>query len=208
VRPLVAGPIGRPVNSAPRLLKATYLADGEGLLRETRGTSLYYFPKPILALLVFGVLDYSAYATEKGWANLPVLWRAFGWVNDNHSGWLPYLVDFFLVLTLLSALWFVVNYLRWVSTVYAVTTQRVIVQTGIFSRDLDQIPILQVRGVDVHQTFGQRMLGYGTMWVSSEEGRTKIGNEAWKGIPRPFEFQRLVESAGSNLAQRNAVGFR
>jgi uncharacterized membrane protein YdbT with pleckstrin-like domain len=79
----------------------------------------------------------------------------------------------------------------------------VIVQRGILGKDFDEIPVNQVRGVDVHQTLGQRVLGYGTVRVSSEGG-SRLGNEDWKGIPKPFRFQKLIENATIN--QQTAPG--
>jgi len=178
----------------PRLLKVGYLADQETLLRETRATALFYFPAPIFWLLVFGALTYSVSSAEHaGWPAVPGLTAFWSGTVEPHVG-LHYIVLLFLIIDLLLLLWLLVRYLLWIRTVYAVTSTRVIRQSGIFGRDFDEIPIPQVRGVDVHQTFGQRILGYGTVRVSSEGG-TRLGNEDWKGIPKPFEFQRLIENA-------------
>lgn len=183
----------------PRMLKAAYLANNEELLRETRSTGLFYFPGPILWLLIVLGFTYSvAAATYPSWPAFPGLTAA--WSAHLTSGQLHDLFLIAIVLVLAVILWLLVRYLRWMSTVYAVTTSRVIVQSGIFGRDFDEIPVGQVRGVDVHQTVGQRMLGYGTVRVSSEGG-TKLGNEDWKGIPRPFEFQRLIEGATQSLGK-------
>jgi len=78
--------------------------------------------------------------------------------------------------------------------VYAVTTSRVIIQRGIFSRQLDEIPISQVRAVQINQGLIERLLGFGTVRVTSEQ-LNPIANEAWRGIPQPFEFQRLINGA-------------
>jgi hypothetical protein len=206
----MAGPTGRPLGNNPRLLKATYLAQNEGMLRETRATALFYLPGPIFVLFIVGLLDLGAYSAKSGSFSVGGLTPAFSNLMSHLSSTAyDYLWDFLLLVTLVVLLWLLVRYLRWISTVYAVTTTRVIVQKGIVSRDFDEIPLLQIRGVDVHQTAGQRMLGYGTMWVSSEGGTgSRLGNEAWRGIPRPFEFQRLVESASQALATRNQTGFR
>lgn len=205
----MAGPTGRPLGTNPRLLKGTYLAQNEGMLRETRATALFYLPGPIFVLIVVLILDLGAYSAKSGSLTAGGLTSVFtDLMNRLGTSAFGYVWDFLLLLTLIVLLWLLVRYLRWISTVYAVTTQRVIVQRGIVSRDFDEIPLLQIRGVDVHQTVGQRMLGYGTMWVSSEGSGTRLGNEAWKGIPRPFEFQRLVESASQGLATRNQTGFR
>ena len=111
---------------------------------------------------------------------------------------------FFLFLVFLGLIRLLVRYFRWIRTVYAVTSRRVIVQKGILGRDFDEIPVLQVRGVDVHQSFFQRVLGYGTVRVSSEGG-SRLGNEDWVGIPKPFRFQKLIENAAQNSGPTGPV---
>jgi membrane protein YdbS with pleckstrin-like domain len=186
----------------PRHLRATYLGDQEHLLAETRGTRWHYFPGPIAATIVFAALTYLGWGSRSGWA-LTHTWadwvgsfaQAVGGSADQFRTVFAWL---FTVLLLISLLWFLVRYLRWISTVYAVTTHRVIVQKGILGRNFDQIPITQVRGVDVHQSFPQRLLRYGTLRVSSEGGGAAIGNEDWLGIPKPFNFQRKIENASED----------
>ncbi len=182
----------------PKHLKATYLADQELLLEETRATALFYFPGVIVWLLIFGFLTYIAAADVYGWTGLSVYNRLIPSLSLGPFSLAKWLFFIFLVLFVIGLLRLFVRYLRWISTVYAVTTRRVIVQRGILGRNFDEIPVLQVRGVDVHQSFGERLLGYGTVRVSSEGGRA-IGNEDWKGIPKPFRFQKLIENATINL---------
>jgi membrane protein YdbS with pleckstrin-like domain len=192
----------------PRLLKATYLAEGESLLRETRGTKLFYLPGPIAFILVFGFLTYTTAAAAYGWPNIAALNSVFDKASSALHG--NYVLYLFALLLLIGFIWFLARYVRWVRTVYAVTNMRIIVQRGILSRDFDEIPVLQVRGVDVHQTFGNRILGYGTVRVSAEGGRVGgmgLGNEDWRGIPKPFEFQKVIENANQALLMRN-VGLR
>ena len=187
----------------PKHLKATYLADQESLLEETRATGLFYFPGVVLWLLFWGVLSYLSAAEIYGWAGQVGAYSTLVSklpVNDH------YVLYALLFLELIGLVWLFVRYLRWVSTVYAVTTRRVIVQRGILGRDFDEIPVLQVRGVDVHQTVGQRLLGYGTVRVSAE-GLGKVGNEDWVGIPKPFRFQKLIEGAATNLQPGGPVAW-
>jgi membrane protein YdbS with pleckstrin-like domain len=187
----------------PRLLKATYLADQETLLDETRATGLFYFPGVIVWLLIFGLLSYFSAAAVYGWAGIALYSNALKSLPDSFPTYIFYL---FLLLFLIGWIWLVVRYLRWISTVYAVTNRRVIVQKGILGRNFDEIPILQVRGVDVHQSFGQRILGYGTIRVSSEGGRS-VGNEDWLGIPKPFRFQKIIENATISLQSPPSAGY-
>ncbi len=186
----------------PKLLKATYLGDQEYLLEETRATKLFYFPGPILWTFVFGLLTLFT-------ANAIVSWfpTLSSWAQSTFtlSSYIPakYLAYLWFILFILGLLWLLVRYFRWITTVYAVTSRRVIIQKGILGKDFDEIPVTQVRGVDVHQTFGQRILGYGTVRVSSEGGKS-LGNEDWRGIPKPFRFQKLIENATQN--QQTAAG--
>jgi membrane protein YdbS with pleckstrin-like domain len=182
----------------PRLLKATYLADQEYLLEETRGSKLLYFPGPVAWTVVFFVLAYLTFAVRQHWwtvsAYASALQTLAGWVHVSRHTLALYLGAFFALLVLVGLLWSAARYVRWIRTVYAVTSRRVIVQRGILGRNFDEIPVTQVRGVDVHQTIGERLLGYGTVRVSSEGG-TRVGNEDWVGIPKPFKFQKWVENA-------------
>jgi len=198
-------PTGTYPEPKPRYIRQAYLAPGEAVLRETRATLLYYMPGPVILLILFLVLDYSAAAAR--WGSLPAfpgLTAALGNLKSVSAGGhtlLTYFLYLLGLLTVLVVLWIVVRYFRWMRTAYAVTTSRVIVQRGIFSRDLDEIPVNKVRAIDVHQTLGQRLLGYGTIRVTSE-GENRIANEAWEGIPKPWEFQKLADAAAQRYLQR------
>lgn len=182
----------------PKHLKATYLADREYLLEETRATKLYYFPAPFVWTVFWGLLALlsagSTYnITTPG--SVSQYLSLLAWThNQTVAMWVTL---FYLLLFVIGLFWLLVRYLRWISTVYAVTSRRVILQKGILGRDFDEIPVTQVRGVDVHQSFSQRILGYGTVRVSSE-GTARLGNEEWRGIPKPFRFQKLIEDATQN----------
>jgi uncharacterized membrane protein YdbT with pleckstrin-like domain len=194
-------PAPRPM---PRLLKATYLGDQEYLLEETRATKLFYFPGPILWILITGVLTLFSLADWRGLGFASIsAWNSVihsfaGAIHIADSTAALWFTVFFAFLILLGLLRLAVRYVRWIRTVYAVTSRRVIVQRGILGKDFDEIPVAQVRGVDVHQSFGQRLLGYGTVRVSSEGG-SRLGNEDWKGIPKPFRFQKLIENASQSV---------
>ncbi len=193
----------------PRLLKATYLADQEFLLEETRATALFYFPGVIVWLLIFGFLSLVTAAAAYSWS---FQWGAYSSALSTFAGWVhlgvttfeTYVFYIFAFLVLVGLIRLLIRYFRWIRTVYAVTTRRVIIQRGILGRDFDEIPVLQVRGVDVHQSFGQRLLGYGTIRVTSEGG-SNLGNEDWKGIPKPFRFQKLIENAATGAQPSGPV---
>jgi len=103
---------GRSYN-LPKLLKATYLAEGEGLLRETRATKLYYFPGPVFLLILTFLGDYGTASVRYNAPAFPFLTGGFSWL----AGYIPslYLLLVFLFLTLIAFLWMVVRYFKSVS---------------------------------------------------------------------------------------------
>ncbi|MCI4327784.1 MAG: PH domain-containing protein [Thermoplasmata archaeon] len=185
-----------------KYLREAYLANGEEIRAESRTTKFYYFPGPLLALLIVGLLDYAAAAAKYTWLPaMPGLTRFFGALPAGGT-WTgaTFALAFLLLLTLGALILLGLRYLEWTRTVYAVTSSRVIIQKGVFSREFEEIPIRQVRGIEIHQTFLHRVLGYGTLRLSSEGG-ARIGNEKWAGLPNPFRFQRAIETESQAISR-------
>jgi membrane protein YdbS with pleckstrin-like domain len=181
----------------PRLIRASLLSQGEQLLRETRATLWYFLPGPIIFTAIFLILLGAA---APGWLTIYPITPLITVLNKVGSKLPQYIELLFAFLALLGVLWIVVRYFQWIRTVYAVTTSRVVIQRGILSRDFDEIPVNKVRAVEIHQGILQRLLGYGTVRVTSE-GENRIANEAWRGIPKPWEFQRLINGAAEKYGR-------
>lgn len=61
----------------------------------------------------------------------------------------------------------VVPLIRWRTTHFVVTTQRVLVREGVLSRSGIDIPLTRVNSVQFRHTFFQRLLGCGTLVIES-----------------------------------------
>src|SRR5467141_1283508 len=61
----------------------------------------------------------------------------------------------------IAGLWLVVVWIRWQSTSYTLTDQRIKIETGVFSRQSKMIPIDRVQDCTTKQSLFGRMLGYG-----------------------------------------------
>ena len=185
----------RRIRDVPKLLKATYLTEGEQLLWETRPTRYLYFPGPVLLLLVAGFYNLWVWDQVTG---SPIYGRiAFPWLLGGHQFGVDSLEVIVGILLLLAGiLFFAIRWFRYASTVYVITSSRLIRQEGIFSRDFKDVQLEQIRGVDVRQTAGERLLGYGRVIVSAESGGpNSLGNEEWPGMVKPMEFEKVVEGA-------------
>jgi uncharacterized membrane protein YdbT with pleckstrin-like domain len=69
---------------------------------------------------------------------------------------------------LLVIVWFtIVPLIRWRTTHFVVTSQRVLVREGVLSRTGIDIPLTRINSVQFRHTFFQRLLGCGTLVIES-----------------------------------------
>lgn len=101
------------------------------------------------------------------------------------------------VAALLVILFFVVPFLRWRTTLFVITTKRVVVRSGILSRTGRDVPLSRVNDVTFSHNLLERMLRCGTLVVESagERGQVQLTE-----VPRVEQVQRtlyeLAEKAG------------
>jgi len=82
-------------------------------------------------------------------------------------------------------------WLVWKTTHYVFTNERVLLQTGVFSRDRRDIPVSRINDHSMSQTFIERMLSCGTLTIESAGER---GQSVLKEIPHVEKVQtRLYE---------------
>lgn len=74
------------------------------------------------------------------------------------------------ILTL--GLWLLVAWAKSRGTSYRVTTQRVVVESGLFSKRLDQIDLYRIHDYVVERPLGQRVMGTGNLILSTQDRST------------------------------------
>ena len=103
------------------------------------------------------------------------------------------------VLALVLLLWQVlVPFLRWRTTLFVVTTRRVVVRQGVLSRSGRDVPMSRINDVTFSKDLLERLLGCGTLVVESAGER---GQVVLTEVPDVEQVQRtiydLAERAGS-----------
>ena len=73
---------------------------------------------------------------------------------------------------------------------FTVTTQRAIVERGIISRHVFEIELSNVRDLQLRQSFAERVLGTGTLEISSAGRDT--AEVVFNGVPSPDQVKELV----------------
>lgn len=89
---------------------------------------------------------------------------------------------------------FVLQFVWWLrckGTTLTITTDRTRLRKGILSKSITEVWHQDVRNVQLKQTFFQRMLGVGTIGVSSA-GQNEIEINV-KGIPDPDRVKQLID---------------
>jgi len=93
-------------------------------------------------------------------------------------------------LVVIALLWLVVwPFLRWRTTHYVFTNERVLLQRGVLARDRRDIPLSRVNDHSMTQRFSERLLGCGTLTIESAGER---GQSVLSDIPRVERVQTTL----------------
>jgi uncharacterized membrane protein YdbT with pleckstrin-like domain len=96
---------------------------------------------------------------------------------------------FAAVLVLASLVWFVVRYVKWVSTHFVLTTDRVIYRSGIIAKEGIEIPLERINQILFKQRLFERMLGLGDIMI---ESAAKEGAQVFNDIKSPNRVQNEI----------------
>jgi uncharacterized membrane protein YdbT with pleckstrin-like domain len=89
----------------------------------------------------------------------------------------------------IAGVWLIVVRIRWQSTSFALTDQRIKIETGVFGRSSKTIPIDRIQDCTTKQTLYGRMLGYGRVEVDAAGAQ---GAEVLDHLPNPGAFRDQV----------------
>jgi uncharacterized membrane protein YdbT with pleckstrin-like domain len=128
---------------------------------------------PIVAVILVVIADFTILLDNYNSWNLPPRFRTF----------------FTLVVVALAGLWLIVVWIRWQSTAYTLTDQRIKIETGVFGRQEKIIPIDRVQDCTTKMSLLGRMLGYGRVEVDAAGAQ---GAEVLDHLPNPGGFRDQV----------------
>jgi uncharacterized membrane protein YdbT with pleckstrin-like domain len=135
-------------------------------------------------------------------ASLLLLATVVGVVALATSWWGP--VDYVIGIVWIGALlYFGVNYLKWSTTNFVVTNERVISRTGVVSKTGIEIPLDRINTVFFNQSIFERMIGAGDLGIESagEGGRQQFSDIRKPNIVQN-EIYRQVEGLEDRRLQR------
>jgi uncharacterized membrane protein YdbT with pleckstrin-like domain len=141
----------------------------------------WYFAGPVAALVVSIIGGIWALTTDGG-SNAGKAMRVI-----------------FLAALVLTAIWVVARYLKWMTTHFVITSHRLIFRTGVLAKSGIEIPLERVNNVNFNQSVFERMLGAGDLLIESggEDGQSRFSD-----IKHPDQVQRMIHSQMELAAER------
>ena len=105
---------------------------------------------------------------------------------------------------ILVLVWYPVRHaVRWATSHFVVTSDRVIHRTGLVAKDSMEVPLEAINDVRFHQSIAERMIGAGDLIIESAGER---GRQLFSDIRKPEEVQRTIYHQGELNQQRMARG--
>lgn len=141
----------------------------------------WYFAGPVAALVVSIIGGIWALTTD----------------SDGNAG--KAMRVLFLAALVVTAVWLVVRYLKWMTTHFVITSHRLIFRTGVLAKSGVEIPLERVNNVNFNQSVFERVLGAGDLLIESggEDGQSRFSD-----IKQPDQVQRLIHSQMELTAER------
>jgi uncharacterized membrane protein YdbT with pleckstrin-like domain len=107
--------------------------------------------------------------------------------------------------TVLAVLWLLVRYLKWRTTNFVLTTDRLIQRSGLIGKHGREIPLERINDLSVNQTIFERIIRAGDVMIESGGER---GQSLLSDLPNPFKVQNAIyaeiERAQARAADRQA----
>jgi uncharacterized membrane protein YdbT with pleckstrin-like domain len=132
----------------------------------------WYFAEPVVTLVASVVLGILVRVFMSGDAE-----RALTWIA--------------IIAIVASAIWLVIRYMKWATTNFVITSDRVIFRNGVLAKSGIEIPLERVNNVLFKQSIFERILGAGDLLI---ESGGEDGQQRFTDIRRPERVQNLIHS--------------
>jgi uncharacterized membrane protein YdbT with pleckstrin-like domain len=107
-------------------------------------------------------------------------------------------------LALAWAVWLGARLLRWATTHFVVTSERIVFRSGVLAKHGRDIPLERVNDIASYQTFFERLIGAGDLLIESAGER---GQQTFTDIPHPDNTQQEIYRQMEANSARSAGGW-
>ena len=114
-----------------------------------------------------------------------ILWL-FVFGQDERESYLTYPIG---VIALAALVWVIVRYLKWRTTYFVITSDRLIFRNGVIGKSGIEIPLERVNNVNFKQGIFERIIGAGDLLI---ESGGEDGQQRFTDIAHPDKVQNLI----------------
>jgi uncharacterized membrane protein YdbT with pleckstrin-like domain len=100
-----------------------------------------------------------------------------------------------------SAIWLIQRFLKWKTTNFVITSDRVIFRQGLIAKSGIEIPLGRVNNINFNQTVFERLIGAGDLLI---ESGGEDGQQRFTDIRHPQSVQNLLHAQVESKMNRNA----
>lgn len=104
------------------------------------------------------------------------------------------------VLLLIEGVRFLISFMRLRSTLYTITNQRVMIETGLLTKTLSEIDLRYVDDTQFFQPMIYRLLGIGNVTIISSDKSTPV--QVLRAVPDPRRIRELIRTNSYQQSQR------
>jgi membrane protein YdbS with pleckstrin-like domain len=125
-----------------------------------------------------------------------------GWLFGSFAGWAS------LLLCLLYGLGLVIIFFKWLANIssrYELTTQRLLIRTGILMKRVDEIELFRVKDVRVDFSLLNQLTDIGTITLRTSDVTSGGREFAMREVPRAREIRETIRSLVDDARQRRGV---
>ncbi len=105
-----------------------------------------------------------------------------------------------LAVVVIGGIWFAVGLLRLSSTIYTVTNQRVMIETGLFTKSLGEIDLRYVDDTQFFQSLLHRIFGIGSVTIISSDKSSPT--YVLRAVRDPRGLRELIRTHSYQVSQR------
>ena len=128
---------------------------------------------------------------------------AFGWAPDAGAGRTTVVFGAAIVAVLLLLAYVLPRIVAWATSIFVVTTDRIIHRKGLVAKYSMEIPLEAINDVRFQQGVFERLIGAGDLIIESAGER---GRQVFADIRHPEEVQREIYAQGEQNKERMYQG--
>jgi membrane protein YdbS with pleckstrin-like domain len=171
-----------------KLIPRKFLSSDESIVFEARPSAWLYMKSASLAFIIaLAAIVLFAWNWIPSAPDIPYVSSALTADYGDYVHWS------FAVIFILAFGFFSVRWLKWGSTVYAATDERIITQKGILNKTYEDIPLTMITNIDMAQSLRKRAMGYGTLVFSTQGLGGKKADMTWEAVPNPMTVRRKLQ---------------